>query len=76
MRLYTTAFLLSLFILHPFGVAAARAGSLFNLKDDLSEKHDVSAQYPGKVKELTKMMEAFMEEVAENSRPIGTMDEG
>lgn len=56
------------------GRLPARAGSLYNLKNDLSETTDVSASHPEKVKELTRMMEAFMKELDTNSRPIGKVE--
>jgi len=56
------------------GRLPARAGSLFNLRDDIGETTDVSAAHPEKVKELTGMMEAFMKELEENSRPIGKVE--
>jgi len=56
------------------GRLPARAGSLFNLKEDLSETTDVSASHPEKVKELTRMMEAFMKDLEANSRPIGKVE--
>jgi hypothetical protein len=56
------------------GRLPARAGSLFNLRDDPGETIDVSASHPEKVKELTRMMEAFMKELAANSRPIGKVE--
>lgn len=51
----------------------AQAGSLFNLKEDLGETTDLSAQHPEKVQELTAMMNAFMEELEANSRPVGEL---
>ena len=49
----------------------AKAGELFNLKDDVGETTDVAAQYPEKVQQLTQMMEEFMAEYSQNHRPIG-----
>jgi arylsulfatase A-like enzyme len=51
----------------------AKAGSLFNLKEDLGETTDLSAQHPEKVQELTKTMKVFMEELETNSRPVGEL---
>jgi len=56
------------------GRLPARAGSLFDLKNDLSETTDVSASHPEKVKDLARMMEAFMKELEANSRPIGKIE--
>lgn len=51
----------------------AEAGSLFNLKEDLGETTDLSAQHPEKVQELTEIMNIFMEELEANSRPVGRL---
>jgi arylsulfatase A-like enzyme len=51
----------------------AEAGSLFNLKEDLGETTDLSAQHPEKVQELTEIMNVFMEELEANSRPVGDL---
>ncbi|TWU32244.1 sulfatase-like hydrolase/transferase [Novipirellula artificiosorum] len=51
----------------------AKAGSLFNLNEDLGETTDLSAQHPEKVQELTKTMNVFMEELETNSRPVGEL---
>ncbi len=56
------------------GRLPARAGSLFHLKDDIGETTDVSEAHPEKVKELTRMMEAFMKDLEANSRPIGKVE--
>ncbi len=56
------------------GRVEAKAGSLFNLKNDPGETTDLSAQYPEKVKELTKKMDAFMEKFNANKREIGWID--
>lgn len=53
------------------GRVPAEAGSLFNLKDDVGETTDLSDQYPERVQDLTKMMELYMKEFAENTREIG-----
>lgn len=51
----------------------AAAGSLFNLKDDLGETTDLSAQHPEKVQELTEIMNVFMKELEANKRPVGKL---
>ena len=51
----------------------AEAGSLFNLKEDLGETSDLSAQRPEKVQELTEIMNVFMEELEANTRPVGKL---
>lgn len=56
------------------GRKPAEAGSLFNLKDDLGETTDVSAQHPEKVKELQRLMAEYMKEFDDNKRPIGWME--
>ncbi len=56
------------------GRLPAKAGSLFNLKEDLSEKTDLSAKHPEKVQELQKMMDAYMEAFNANTRKIGWID--
>lgn len=33
---------------------------LYNLNDDISEKHDLSARYPDKVKELAKVLSDYL----------------
>ena len=53
------------------GRVPAKAGSLFNLKNDVGETTDVSARYPEKVQELKEMMEAYMKAFDANTRPIG-----
>lgn len=56
------------------GRMPAKAGSLFNLKDDLGESTDVSAQHPDKVQELQRLMVRFMKAFEANKRPIGWME--
>lgn len=56
------------------GRLSAEAGSLFNLKEDLSETIDLSAQRPEKAQELTKMMDAYMKAFDANTREIGRLD--
>ena len=51
----------------------AKAGSLFNLKEDVGETTDVSKEHPEKVASLTRMMGAFMKDLQANTRPIGTI---
>ncbi|MEM0969735.1 MAG: sulfatase-like hydrolase/transferase, partial [Verrucomicrobiota bacterium] len=46
-------------------------GSLYHLKDDPSETHDVSQRHPEIVQELSRRMDLAMDELAQNSRPIG-----
>ena len=53
------------------GRVEAKAGSLFNLKDDVGETTDLSARYPERVKELSRMMEAYMKAFDANTRQIG-----
>ncbi|EMI19316.1 arylsulfatase A [Rhodopirellula maiorica SM1] len=52
---------------------AAAAGSLFNLKNDVSETTNVAAEHPEKVQQLTERMKTFTKELDANSRPIGTL---
>ena len=49
----------------------AKAGSLFNLRDDIGETMDVSAKHPEKVQQLTKMAEAYLQEFQLNIRKPG-----
>jgi arylsulfatase A-like enzyme len=49
----------------------AKAGSLFNLKDDPGETTDVSKQHPEIVSELEQKMAAAMTELKANTREIG-----
>jgi len=53
------------------GRKPAEAGSLFNLRDDIGETTDVSAQHPEKVEQLAKIMEQFMKDLEANARDIG-----
>ncbi|PHR91892.1 MAG: N-acetylgalactosamine 6-sulfate sulfatase [Robiginitomaculum sp.] len=53
------------------GRKPAKAGSLFNLKDDLGETTDVSSQHPEMVQQLQQLMTEYMEEFNANKRPIG-----
>ncbi len=48
---------------------AAKAGSLFNLRDDLGETRDLSADYPEKASSLEEMMEFYMDTFNQNIRP-------
>jgi arylsulfatase A-like enzyme len=52
----------------------AKAGSLFNLKDDLGETTDVSKAHPERVADLTRLMDRFMSELNANTRPIGRIE--
>ncbi|MGB0372889.1 MAG: sulfatase-like hydrolase/transferase [Opitutales bacterium] len=47
------------------------AGALFNLKEDIGETTDVSAEYPEVAESLKKKMEAFMAEFEKTRRPVG-----
>lgn len=51
----------------------AKAGSLFNLAEDIGETKDVSAEYPGKAAELQKMMTCYMNVLEGKIRPAGTV---
>ncbi len=53
------------------GRKPAKSGSLFNLKDDLGETTDVSAQHPEEVQQLRALMSTYMKEFNANLRPIG-----
>jgi arylsulfatase A-like enzyme len=44
------------------GRTPAEEGSLFNLKEDIGETTDVSAQYPEKVQELKQLAEAYVQD--------------
>ncbi|MCM8531131.1 MAG: sulfatase-like hydrolase/transferase [Lentisphaeraceae bacterium] len=52
-------------------IPGAKAGSLFNLQDDIGERTDVSANHPELVDQMNKMMKSLMKELKENSRVIG-----
>ena len=56
------------------GRVPAESGTLFNLKEDLSESTDVSKENPEKVKELEKIMKEFTEELEKNKRPIARVE--
>lgn len=56
------------------GREPAKAGSLFNLKNDLGERTDVSAQHPEKVQQLRQLMTAYMKEFEANKRPTGWIE--
>jgi arylsulfatase A-like enzyme len=51
----------------------AKAGSLFNLLEDIGEAKDISAEYPEKADELKKMMDSHMKTFNEKIRPAGTV---
>ena len=53
----------------------AKAGSLFNLKDDPGETTDLSRQHPEIVSQLKQRMKAAMAELNANTREIGRLDE-
>ena len=54
---------------------AAKAGSLFNLNEDVGEAKDVSADHPEKVAELNKMMSSYMTAFKQEIRPAGTVEQ-
>lgn len=54
---------------------SAKAGSLFNLKNDPRETTDVSGSHPEIVMELTKKMNHYMEQLQRNSRKIQTVED-
>ena len=56
------------------GRLPAEAGSLFNLKEDIGEKVDVSAENPEIVAELEEIYDEYMEEFKENIRPREYID--
>jgi len=53
------------------GLKPAKAGALFNLKEDLGETTDVSEKYPEIVASMKKRMAEFMANFEKNSRPAG-----
>lgn len=56
------------------GRKSARAGSLFNLKEDLGETTDVSAKHPAIVAQLQGLMSDFMKDFEANKRSIGWVE--
>ena len=48
-----------------------RGGALYNLKDDLGEKHNVANSNPEVVKRLQAMLSDFRADIKEHSRPVG-----
>ena len=54
-----------------YGLQPAKEGALFNLKEDIGETTDVSAQHPEIAESLKKKMAKFMAELKKNSRPAG-----
>lgn len=56
-------------------VPGAKAGELFNLKKDVAETTDLSAQYPEVVQEMTQLMNLHLADLKKNSRKIGTVPE-
>jgi hypothetical protein len=56
------------------GRKPAAKGSLFNVKDDVGETTDLSAQYPEKVAELMKMAESYQKEFAKGLRKPATVE--
>ena len=53
------------------GLKPAKAGALFNLKEDIGETTDVSDKYPGIVASMKKKMAEFMVDFEKNTRPAG-----
>lgn len=53
------------------GRIPAKAGSLFNLKDNPGESTDLSLLHPEKTKQLKSMMEKMMQDLSGSERPIG-----
>lgn len=51
----------------------AKAGSLFNLCEDIGETKDVSDECPEKTAELKKIMESYMKKFKEEMRPAGVV---
>lgn len=47
----------------------AKAGSLFNLREDPGETKDVSREYPERAARLATMMDSYMEAFKQNIRP-------
>jgi arylsulfatase A-like enzyme len=52
----------------------AEAGSLFNLKEDLGEKTDVSSKHPEIVQKLQTLMTNYMKEFEASKRPAGWVE--
>lgn len=52
---------------------SAPSGSLFNLQADPGETRDVSGDHPAIVADLRRRMDAAVEELEANSRPIGRL---
>jgi len=46
-------------------------GELYNLKQDLAEKHNVAGANPDVVRKLQGMLDAFRADIAENARAVG-----
>lgn len=51
-----------------------RAGSLYNLDDDIGETNDVAANHPDVVKRLTRYIDDFEIDITSNSRPVGVAE--
>ena len=49
-------------------------GELYNLKTDLAEQTNVAKSHPDKVQELQAMLDGFRTDIAENSRPVGVVE--
>lgn len=61
---------------------AERVFELYNLKNDISEKHDLTTEEPGKLSELIKILSGFLREagalmpiIKETGRPVPWPDE-
>ena len=48
---------------------------LYNLGNDVGEKHDVSARHPDLVRRLEKMAQAFEDDLRQHIRPLGRLKE-
>ncbi|EMI52284.1 arylsulfatase A [Rhodopirellula sallentina SM41] len=49
--------------------------ALYDLESDIGEKHDVMAEHPEVVSRLRSYVDAFQNELAQNSRPAATADD-
>lgn len=52
-----------------------RPAELYDLAADISEKQDVAGAHPAEVKRLTELARQKEKELAENSRPVGRVEE-
>ncbi len=55
--------------------ARLRGTELYNLGNDVGEKHDVSARHPDLVRRLEKMAQAFEDDLRQHIRPLGRLKE-